>query len=132
MRNPFPIKDVNGLKAMLDNGKANTNYVKPPVLVGTCANLKADGKLDKNNKAKNGAECYLVSSAPPARVVPSILVSLHPHFTTSDKDHPDVVLRTSDQHRSPSALLNTEMRANPNPTLTPTLTLCVAEHRSAS
>ena len=62
VRNPFPIKDVNGLKAMLDNGKANTNYVKPPVLVGTCANLKADGKLDKNDKAKNGAECYLVSS----------------------------------------------------------------------
>jgi len=59
VRNPFPIKDVNGLKAMLDNGNANTNYVKPPVLVGTCANLKADGKLDKNNKANNGAECYL-------------------------------------------------------------------------
>ena len=94
MRNPFPIKDVNGLKAMLDNGKANTNYVKPPVLVGTCANIK----VDKANKASHGSKCYLVSSValtltltPPARVVPPIFVSLHPHFTTSDKDHPDVV-----------------------------------------
>jgi len=59
VRTPFPIKDVNGQSAKLDNGNTNANYVKPPVLVGTCANLKADGKLDKNDKAKNGAECYL-------------------------------------------------------------------------
>ena len=58
VRNPFPIHDINGHKALLDNGKKNTKYIKPPVLVGTCANIK----VDKANKASHGSKCYLVSS----------------------------------------------------------------------